>query len=239
MEHKLYCKQYCNILSVAVKEVKKLYYKEIVTKSKHKIKTTCNIVRIVHKEICKCANVSNIKSLRTNNHKVYNQISIANEFNNYFSNTAESTGIKGVNEKAKDSFPLQYLFKYFKQPFKAMNWPDSCSKEINKIIDSLKSKNSGGYEEITTDVIKISEPFIISPIINICNKLLAHGVYHEGLKCSLVRPIYKSGDKSAASNYRPISLLPVSSKIFEKVTYNRLFDHLNKNAIYNKYQYGF
>jgi hypothetical protein len=47
-------------------------------------------------------------------------------------------------------------------------------KEMNKLTDSLKSKNSSGYDEITTTGnIKISKPFIISPIINICNKMLA------------------------------------------------------------------
>jgi hypothetical protein len=57
-----------------------------------------------------------------------------------------------------------------------MNWPYTSSKEMNKITDSLKSKNSSGYDEITTTGnIKItgSKPFIISPIINICNKMLA------------------------------------------------------------------
>jgi hypothetical protein len=170
---------------------------------------------------------------------VYNQISIANELNNYFSNIIESTGIKGIKEKAKDACPLQYLFKYFKQPFKDMNWPNSFLKEINKIIDSLEWTNSSGYDEITTNIIKISKPFIISPMINICNKMLTQGIYLERLKFPLIRPVYKSGDKSAASNCRPISLLPVFSKIFEKVIYNRLFDNLNKNTILNKYQYGF
>jgi hypothetical protein len=51
--------------------------------------------------------------------------------------------------------------------------------------------------------------------------------------------VYKSGDKSSPSNYRPISLLPVFSKIFEKVMYQRLIDHLNNNAMLNEYQYGF
>jgi hypothetical protein len=120
-----------------------------------------------------------------------------------------------------------------------MNWPYTSSKEIKKIIDSLKSKNSSRYDEITTKIIKISKPFIISPIINICNKMLAQGIYPERLKFSLIRPIYKSGNISAPSNYRPISLLPVFSNIFEKVVYKRLFDHFNKNAILNEYQYGF
>jgi len=81
-------------------------------------------------------------------------------------------------------------------------------------------------------MIKISKHFIISPLINVCNKMLAQGICPERLKFSLIKPIYKSGDKSSPSNYRPISLLPVFSQIFEKVIYKILFDHLNnKNFI--------
>jgi len=61
----------------------------------------------------------------------------------------------------------------------------------------------------------------------------------KDMKFSLIKPVYKSGDKSSPSNYRPISLLPVFSKIFEKVMYKRLFDHLNNNVILNELQYGF
>jgi hypothetical protein len=75
MEHKLYYKQYCKILSKVIKEAKKLYYKKIITKSKNKIKTTWNII---HKATGNSTNENNIKSLRINNHTVYNQISIVN-----------------------------------------------------------------------------------------------------------------------------------------------------------------
>jgi len=95
--------------------------------------------------------------------------------------------------------------------------PYTSAKEINKIIDSLKDKNSSGYDEISTKIIKISKPFIISPLINICNKMHAQGIYPERRKFSLIKPIYKSGDKSSPYNYRPISLLPVFSKNFRKV----------------------
>jgi len=73
----------------------------------------------------------------------------------------------------------------------------------------------------------------------VCNKILAQGIYPERLKFSLIKPIYKNGDKSSPSNYRPISLLPVFSKIFEKVICNRLIDHLHNNVILNMHQYGF
>jgi len=127
----------------------------------------------------------------------------------------------------------------FNQPFKDISWTYTSAKEINKIIDSLKDKNSSGYDEISTKIIKISKPFIIFPFISICNKMLVQGIYPERLKFSLIKPIYKSGDKYSPSNYRPISLLPVFSKIFEKVIYKRLFDHLNSNVILNKHQFGF
>jgi hypothetical protein len=81
MEHKLYYKQYCKILFKVTKEAKKLYYKDIITKSKNKMKTIWNII---HKEISNLTKENNIKSLRINNHIIYNQISIANELNNYF-----------------------------------------------------------------------------------------------------------------------------------------------------------
>jgi len=99
-------------------------------------------------------------------------------------------------------------------------WPYTSTKEINKII-------------------KISKLFIISPLINICNKMLAQGNYPERMKFSLIKLIYKNGDKSSPSNYRPSSLLPAFSKIFEKVIYKRLFDHLNNNAVLDEHQSGF
>jgi len=80
-------------------------------------------------------------------------------------------------------------------------------------------KNSSGYDEISTKIIKICKPFIISPLISICNKMLAHGIYPERFKLSLIKPIYKTGDKSPQSNYRIISLLPVFSTILKKVIY--------------------
>jgi hypothetical protein len=69
--------------------------------------------------------------------------------------------------------------------------------------------------------------------------MLAQGIFPERLKFSLINPIYKGGDKSSPSNYRPISLLPVFSKIFEKVINQRLVTHLNTQAILNEHQYGF
>ena len=126
--------------------MKKLYYKEVIIKSKNKMKTTRNIV---HKETSKLSNENNIQLLRINDHIVYNKITTANELINYFLNKAGSIGNERTNEKEEAS-PLQNLFKYFNLPFKDISWPYTSTKEINKITESLKDKNSSGYDEIST-----------------------------------------------------------------------------------------
>jgi len=59
------------------------------------------------------------------------------------------------------------------------------------------------------------------------------------LKYSVIKPLYKKGNKRDVSNYRPISLLTSFSKILERVIQTRLLDHLHKNNIISKEQYGF
>jgi hypothetical protein len=55
----------------------------------------------------------------------------------------------------------------------------------------------------------------------------------------MVKPIFKKGNKTSMSNYRPISLLPSFSKIFEKVIYTRLYQHCIGSNILSKQQYSF
>ena len=65
------------------------------------------------------------------------------------------------------------------------------------------------------------------------------GQFPDPLKVAKVSPVYKKGDREQPGNYRPISVLPVLSKIFEKLVNNRLIEYLEKNDILYKHQYGF
>jgi Notch-like protein len=91
------------------------------------------------------------------------------------------------------------------------------AKEIKDIIRTLKWKSSYGYDEIPLKVLKINTPYIISPLIYLCNKSMTTGIFPTRLKYSQIVPVYKKGDKHLLTNYRPISLLTSFSKIFEKV----------------------
>jgi len=113
------------------------------------------------------------------------------------------------------------------------------TKEITQIIKSLKTKNSSGYDEINTKLLKISVNYICSPITHICNKSISTGIFPERLKFSIIKPLFKKGDTAIPSNYKPISLLTAFSKVIEKALYNRLIDHLNINSLLNPQQFGF
>jgi hypothetical protein len=70
---------------------------------------------------------------------------------------------------------------------------------------------------------KTSMPFIISPLVYICNRILFTGIFPARLKYSEIHPIHKKGDEVNISKYRQISVLTSFSKIFEKVIFNRLY----------------
>jgi hypothetical protein len=68
---------------------------------------------------------------------------------------------------------------------------------------------------------------------------MTSGIFPTWLKFSQVAPIFKNGNKDKLTNYRPISLLSSFSKIFEKVIYKRLDNHIITNKTLAKEQYGF
>jgi hypothetical protein len=80
---------------------------------------------------------------------------------------------------------------------------------------------------------------ISKPLSHTINESLKQSIYPERLKYALVRPIYKMGQRTDISNYRPISLLTTFSKMFERVTYARLYQHVQVNNTIAPEQYGF
>ena len=79
----------------------------------------------------------------------------------------------------------------------------------------------------------------MQPLTHILNLSLCQGVFPQELKIAKVIPLYKSGDTKIINNYRPVSVLSVFSKLFERIVETRLFSFVNQNEILYKYQFGF
>ena len=88
-------------------------------------------------------------------------------------------------------------------------------------------------------MVKKTYSSFIEPITHILNISITEGVFPNELKIAKVIPLFKSGDTMIFSNYRPVSVLPVFSKILERLMYNRLLGFINKHKILYMYQFGF
>ncbi len=113
------------------------------------------------------------------------------------------------------------------------------SDEILQIITSLKPKNSSGYDKISSKLLQTLRETVSLPLSIIINKSLESGCVPNNMKLAKIIPIYKSKSKTEFGNYRPISLLPASSKILEKIVHQRLYRFCRRHNTLFKHQFGF
>ena len=188
-------------------------------KSLNKNKTIWDIVKL---ETNETGNTEKIDTLNLDGNSISDRQEIANAFNKYFLKIAKSINInkyflkiaKSINTKQNEpsshnldnTTPLHYLMQSFKNLFPNINLKSVSTKEIENLVKSLKPKNFSGYDGISTKLIKICSPFVSSPLAHICNKSFSSGICPDRLKYATVKPLFKTGDKSKISNYRPISI---------------------------------
>ncbi|KAF2351298.1 Reverse transcriptase domain [Trinorchestia longiramus] len=112
-------------------------------------------------------------------------------------------------------------------------------QEIRRILYSLKNTKAVGHDNISLQYIKDSFN-VTAPLLHlIINTSIATNKFPDPWKHSIIKPLHKAGDINTASNYRPISLLPVLSKILEKVIFNQLSTHLHKSNLLHPNQYAY
>ena len=107
------------------------------------------------------------------------------------------------------------------------------------MVQNLESNDSSGIDEISTKLLKNIISCICEPLSRIINMCIDSATFPDKMKIAKVCPIYKSGSKDEFTNYRPISILPSFSKVFERIIANRITSYIEKNDILAKSQYGF
>ena len=95
------------------------------------------------------------------------------------------------------------------------------ANELKEAFYPLKTNKSAGYDDISYNVVKNCSGELCDPLLHIFNLSYSNGIFPAGLKIGKVTPIYKAGNSSDLSNYRPISALLCFPKILKRITYNR------------------
>ena len=206
---KTYYKRYCKLLSKATLSVKKLHYNRIILNSNNKMITTLKTIN--HKN-GKSNHCKNTISLKIDNKEITDKNSNANIFNSYFLSIAESlTSGNNKHTNIKEPNPIHYLINKLHRPFPKMSSHYASTYDIGKIIKSLKSKNSSGYDEISTRILILSAPYIISPLTYICNAILNNRIFPDNrLKYATINTFTAIVDLSQFNNSHlksPVSTL--------------------------------
>ena len=111
--------------------------------------------------------------------------------------------------------------------------------EVKKHLKQLKRKKAEGIDEIPNCILRDCAHELAMPIPHIINLSLKSAQIAENLKTAKTTPIFKDGEKSKYTNYRPILVLQTISKILERCVYNQLICHLESHNILSLKQYGF
>mgnify|MGYP001793799177 FL=1 len=111
--------------------------------------------------------------------------------------------------------------------------------DVLKILRSLDINKAHGHDNISSRMLKICDQSIVKPLLLIFRDCLRSGIYPNSWKKSHVIPIHKKGDKQLINIYRPISLLPMCDKIFERLIYNEIFKFFESNRLIVPNQSGF
>jgi len=98
--------------------------------------------------------------------------------------------INTSNTVGSNQNPVTYLHNILQQPLPLHEFKHVSPKEIENVAKSLKAKNSHGYDEIPTKVIKQSISYISSPLAHICNLMLSSGTFPTRLKFAEIKPVY-------------------------------------------------
>jgi hypothetical protein len=171
--------------------------------------------------------------LNINGNIISKPLQMADYLNNFFVNVAEETILTNRPNINQSAVPMIHE----NAPNLALSPTDT--EEMSKIISALKPKTSSGYDEISNRLLKFCEDELTEPLVYIANLSFSSGTFPNALKLSKIYPKHKEGCKTQPSNYRPISLIPTISKVFEKLVLSRLLKHLTSNQLLTQYQHGF
>ena len=225
-------KQMRNNLTTLKRNNKKNYYENYFKKYAKKSAAIWKGIRSLI--TLKASKKSDISILESNGKTITDPTEIVKCFNNYFvnvgpnvenkiptSNIPYTEYLKEVN--VNNSFYLRPVHTY----------------EIADIIDSLDLKKTPGPNSISIYILKVCKEFISNGLEKILNLSFKTGIFPNLCKVAKVIPIFKKEDPLSCKNYRPISLLPIFSKIFEKVIYTRMYQYIEQNHLLYDKQFGF
>ena len=170
-----------------------------------------------------------IPPVRDSNNKLVADTSVkANTFNQFFAKQCSLIETDSV-------LPPEYFATDLK-----LDNVNLDEAKILALIQGLNANKAHGWDEISIQMIQICDRSLVKPLMKIFRSSLECGIFPDKWKKANVIPVYKNkGDKGVVKNYRPVSLLPIFGKLFEKCIYDSIYRYFEENELFTNCQSGF
>ena len=221
-----------NKIKSIINKSKIRYYNRLFQSNLNNLRTTWKLIRNLSGKVVCCR--QSIKKIIFNSRELINNNEIAQSFNEYFSQVAiDLQSSLPVNTSIPD--PLSYLpNNYSRSMYLFPITVSECSQLILELKNSKQNINS-----IPVSLLK-NNFYHIAPILcELINLIFSSGVFPSCLKIATIIPIFKNGSKEDLTNYRPISILSIFSKLIEKSIHNRIYKFVTSMNILSPSQFGF
>ena len=177
-----------------------------------------------------------VKNLEIGNQQITDSANIAEAFNEHFS----TIGSKLIDAIVSNNVsPAKSFVEYLPTTNSVFSIETAYPQQVLELMLKLSNKKATGLDGVSSKLIKISAPVIVSFITKIFNSSISTGVFPDELKLAPVTPVHKNGSPSDVNNYRSISIIPIIAKLFEKIIYDQYYKYLSDNNLLSNCQSGF
>lgn len=224
--------QYRNRLNAVLKEAKYTYFRNKLEENQNNSRQLWKTINEIIRRNKKVGNQFP-NFFHHGEDKIQDPKQIASKFNNFFATIGKDLQSR---LPLSSTDPLAFL-NDFNINEEMILHQVSCNEVLN-IIQSLNNTGPGA-DDISGKLLKKLAPYLATEITHVMNSCLEERIFPDILKIAIVKPLFKSGSTSQFTNYRPISILPVLSKVLERILYNQLSYFIERNNILYESQFGF
>ena len=218
-----------NKVNYEIKNAKMNYYNAFFKDNRRNIKNTWKgINRLIGNE----PKFNKITQLDTGDTVNTDPIEISNILNTHFSKIGPSLASQIIDTSSNFTdyvTPAEHIFNLAKV---------SC-QEVFNLIQKIPNNKASGLDNISARLLKEASPIVTRSLTFIINQSITTGIFPNAWKRARVSPIFKEDLRTDPNNYRPISVLPIVSKLIERVVFNQLYEYLNNNNLLTESQSGF
>ena len=204
-----------NRVNLLNKQLKKQHYTNKISSNKGNLKDSWKTINeLLNKRSKSC----NIDCVKDSDSVVTRTEDIANVMNSYFCSIATEL----ANEIDHSSNPLLSGEYHINDKSEKFNFRPINVQDIRDALAKAKISKSFGHDNISYFFLKLALPYIENSLAILFNTSIETSIFPDAWKLARVTPIFKDGDKDDKSNYRPISVLPAISRLFEKLITDQL-----------------